>query len=528
MITLVQKQELILKYYREGESQREISRQTGISRKTISKYIKQYEEKRQQLLASKDGTDNSILIEAIVESPKYTVGERPKRKLTEEMVQKIQAHLDENKEKKNKGQRKQLKKPMDIYESLKAEDYDISYSTVLRTVRNLAEKPREAFIKAIYQPGEICEFDWGAVKLTVGGKMRVFQMAVFTSAYGNYRWSYLFTKQTTECFQEAHARFFEHIGGVYQRMVYDNMKVAVKRFTGNEKEPTQGLLQLALYYGFDYRFCNICKGNEKAHVERSVEVIRRKAFAFCDTFETLAEANHYLLEICQKRNQKEQQAYAGQSAYCRLKEERPYLLPPVPAFDAARTCYARVDKYATIVVDQNHYSVPDTHVGKQVFVKIYSGQIQCFFEENKIAEHPRLTGNHEWAMQLTHYLETYKKKPGALAGSMALQQADQKLQNIYHSHYIKREKEFIELIHYIQQGTSLVEVEKSIQELSQIHPKHISTDKIKILCAKKIETPSILDALVNISEETQEITDQALRHLKLYDKLLQETGVSIA
>lgn len=70
------------------------------------------------------------------------------------------------------------------------------------------------------------------------------------------------------------------------------------------------------------------------------------------------------------------------------------------------------------------------------------------------------------------------------------------------------------------------EVEKSIQELSQIHPKHISTDKIKILCAKKIETPSILDALVNISEETseetQEITDQALRHLKLYDKLLQE------
>jgi len=61
------------------------------------------------------------------------VGERPKRKLTEEMVQKIQAHLDENEEKKKKGQRKQLKKPMDVYEALQAENFDISYSTVLRT-----------------------------------------------------------------------------------------------------------------------------------------------------------------------------------------------------------------------------------------------------------------------------------------------------------------------------------------------------------------------------------------------------------
>ncbi|MFB4166320.1 hypothetical protein ACE1TI_21775, partial [Alteribacillus sp. JSM 102045] len=42
-------------------------------------------------------------------------------------------------------------------------------------------------------------------------------------AYGNYRMAYLFTKQKTECFQEAHALFFEKVGGVYQTMVYDNI-----------------------------------------------------------------------------------------------------------------------------------------------------------------------------------------------------------------------------------------------------------------------------------------------------------------
>lgn len=115
----------------------------------------------------------------------------------------------------------------------------------------------------MYKPGDICEFDWGEVKLTIGGKTQKYQMAVFTSAYGNYRYAWLFTKQTTECFQEAHALFFEQIGGVYRTMVYDNMKVAVKRFVGpKEKEPTQGLLQLSLYYGFQYRFCNIHSGND--------------------------------------------------------------------------------------------------------------------------------------------------------------------------------------------------------------------------------------------------------------------------
>ncbi|BCV20547.1 hypothetical protein hamaS1_06160 [Moorella sp. Hama-1] len=138
-----------------------------------------------------------------------------------------------------------------------------------------------------------------------------------------------------------------------------------------------------------------------------------------------------------------------------------------------------------------------------------------------MAEHPRLTGSREWSMQLAHYLTTLKKKPGALAGSQALQQVDKKLQSIYHTYYSKREKEFIELLQYLQEDGSLSEVEKSIQELSQIHPEHVSTAKIKILCAKRKETlyvPAIA------SEETRAIADEARRHLKQYGELFQEVA----
>ncbi|WP_027352054.1 IS21 family transposase [Desulfotomaculum nigrificans] len=523
MIKLIQKQNILIMYYREGKSQREIARLLGVDRKTVRRYINKYEEKRKELEQSSGLVDPGELIQEIVEPPKYTVGNRPKRKVTEDIQSLIKKHLDENEQKRRNGQHKQVKKIIDIYEALVEDNIDISYSSVKRIVRSLEQKAKEAFIKESYIPGDVCEFDWGEVKLTIGGKLQILQMAAFTSAYGNYRYAYLFTKQKTECFQEAHARFFQEVGGVYQTLVYDNMKVAVKRFVGTEKEPTEGLLQLSIYYGFRYRFCNVRRGNEKGHVERSVDVIRRKAFAFKDTFESLDEANNYLLKICNKLNAKPQDTRDGQSALACLEQERANLLTLPPMFDSARVVNARVDKYATIVVDQNHYSVPDHLVGELVMVKIYSSRICCFYKDAKIAEHARLTGCHEWRLELSHYLETLKKKPGALAGSMALQQADQKIKQIFETYYTKKEKEFIELMQYIKDGTSLSDVEKSITELCKIHPSHVTTDKIKALCAKRREnTPEI----AIISQVAQDITDQAIQHLKMYDKLFNTQNLA--
>lgn len=510
-------QKILMMHIHEGRSRREIARLTGIHRETVGKYIHQYEERRRQLLAEgNDSVDIQALIDALTTAPKYNVGIRPKRKLTDEIAKKIQAHLNENEIKRNQGQRKQQKKAMDIFEALEAEGVDISYSTVLRTIRGLERKPKEAFIKAQYEPGEICEFDWGEVKLKINGRLQTFQMAVFTSAYGNYRFAYLFTKQTTECFQEAHALFFQHIGGVHRTMVYDNMKVAVKRFVGTGKEPTQGLQQLSLYYGFQHRFCNIHSGNEKGHVERSVEVVRRKAFAFRDEFDSLEEANQYLQQVCTRRNQKPQTELSGQTAIERLEQERSFLLPAMPPFDAARVLYGRVDKYATIMVDQNRYSVPDHLVGESIMTKVYSTRVVCFHQEIQVAEHMRLTGSHEWRFDLNHYLETLKKKPGAFAGSAAWHQAPQKIKTIYEMYYTRRERDFVQLLQYIRDDVGFTEVEQAIEALQRIHPSHVTTDKIKVLCAKNRE---MVVAHATLSKTGQEITDRSVEQLRAYDDL---------
>lgn len=523
MIKLNVLQNVLMMYTRDGKSRREIARLVGINRETVGKHIDHYEERRRQLLEEGSSSiDVDALIESLTTSPKYKVGIRPKRKLTEVMKKRIQEHLNENEQKREKGQRKQQKKPMDIFESMAEEGMEISYSTVLREIRSLEQQPKEAFIKGSYVLGDVCEFDWGDAKLTIGGAFRIFQMSVFATASGNYRYARLFTKQKTECFQEAHAQFFEHVGAVHQTLVYDNMKVAVKRFVGTEKEPTDGLLQLSMYYGFRFRFCNVRSGNEKPHVERAVEVVRRKAFAFRDTFDTLEEANAYLLEVCEKLNRKPQATRDGKSAVICLEEERPYLLPRMPYFDASRIVYARVDKYATIVVDQNHYSVQDHLVGQLTMVKVYSDRIQCFHEDTKVAEHPRLLGCHEWRLELNHYLETLKKKPGAFTASTAWQQAQSNIKNIYETYYTKREKDMIDLLLYLRDEASLEEVECSISELCRIHPSHVTTDKIKAICAKGREVIPLQPLL---SPESLEIEAHSKQHLRQYDELFETHSV---
>lgn len=108
MIGLLQKQQIIISAYLEGKSFRSIARETGINRKTVAKYVKEYEEARQKLLEDTEykGDDKRELIDSIVEKPKYNSQDRQKRKLTPEIIEEIKFHLKENELKRARGQAK--------------------------------------------------------------------------------------------------------------------------------------------------------------------------------------------------------------------------------------------------------------------------------------------------------------------------------------------------------------------------------------------------------------------------------------
>jgi len=258
------KQKIILHSYRDGYSERRISRELKINRETVRRYLAEYAKAREKL--SNASEPDEVLIEEIVKVPKYDSSNRGTKKFTNEISQEVDRLLQANEEKRSRGLHKQVMKKIDILEHLQEKGYDIGYTSVCNHINKKLDKRKEAYIRQVYEPGDVCEFDWGEVKLEIGGKMQTLYMAVFTPAMSNYRYAILFHRQDTAAFLQAHVLFFEHVGGVFHTMVYDNMRVAIRRFVGpSEKEPTEALLKLSTYYQFHFRFCNIASGNEKGY-----------------------------------------------------------------------------------------------------------------------------------------------------------------------------------------------------------------------------------------------------------------------
>lgn len=478
------KQEIIIKSHREGKSQRSISKELGISRKTVNKYITQFEAGLQSGLPAQE-----VMAQFLSDPPRYHREKRGKLKLTVEVQQAIDALLASNEEKMQQGLRKQLLKKCDILALLQGQGIAIGYTTVCNYIREKQGKkvPREAFIRQEYTPGDTCEFDWGEIKLYIAGKLTRLQLAVFTAAYSNYRFAAIYQRQDTLAFMEAHVEFFAHIGGVYKEMVYDNMRVAVSKFVGPaQKEPTQALLQLRGHYQFSHRFCNSYRGNEKGHVERSVEYIRRKSFGVKSSFTNLKEATTWLSTTIAALNNTKQQL-TRKTANKSLDQEKSALRAAPVRLLCFEQIQLRVDKYATVSYKTNRYSVADHLVGSFVDAKIMSHELWFYHDNHKIATHTRSYHKHQWIIKIDHYLDTFRRKPGALAKSVALASSGY-LKQLYQAHFTGEPRGFIDLLSYCQEHSITNEkLEQVISQLTQSPVKKLTTEKIKALLGNKQE-----------------------------------------
>ncbi|MER5327093.1 Mu transposase domain-containing protein [Streptosporangium roseum] len=98
---------------------------------------------------------------------------------------------------------------------------------------------------------------------------------------------------------------------------------------------------------------------------------------------------------------------------------------PEEHFETGRTFYPRVDRRSQINVRSTRYSVPVAFIGRQVKVLLHSSELLVFADRKLIARHERLIAKDSCRLDLDHYLEVLIRKPGALPGSTALDQARQ-------------------------------------------------------------------------------------------------------
>lgn len=510
MISMNTKQEIIRRYHRENDSARKIARDLQINRKTVIRILQEY---AAAVETSTHQGDTLAQQDYLSSPPVYNSTNRVKRRLNQEIVILIDEQIEDNERKKREGLRKLIKRKIDIHEYILSEGYQIGYTTVCNYIRSKQICSQQAYIRQVHIPGEECEFDWAEVKLVINGTLRRFYLAVFTSSYSNYRFAILFHRQDTLSFMEAHNEFFAHIQGVFQEMVYDNMRIAISNFVGkNEKIPTAALLNLSGWFHFRWRFCNAGRGNEKGHVERSVEYIRRKAFSHINTFDSDEHAQQHLIAILEKLNHRPGKTN-GKSPWQLLQEEKPRLWKYPGAMQCFMTETLKADKYSTICYGTNRYSVPDHLVGRLLEVKAYSNQLLIYYNNTHVCSHQRNYGMHQWEINLDHYLVTLSRKPGALHGSLALDQAPEEIKSVYHQFFVNQPRGFIEVLQYCKTHEvahkKLIETVNTLRELC---PRDVSCEKVIALLGNQTSTFA-KPITANGHDEIQDLSMQQLKEI---------------
>ena len=454
----------VIKLHERGESFRSIEKILGINRKTIAKYCNEYDEEINKL--NKNNEDIKEIQERIVSKPKYNTSNRKSRKYNNEIDKSLESILELEREKDKKlGRHKQSLTKQQMYDLIIDEGFDIGKSTIYKKINEKILKSKECFIRQEYDFGDRLEFDFGEVKLMLGGKKYKYYMAVFSSPAADFRWSYLYKTQNKEVFMDAHIRFFEMMGGVYKEVVYDNMRNVVTKFLGkNEKVLNEDLIKMSLYYGFDVNVTNAFSGNEKGHVEGSVKLIRQEIFAGKYIFRSEVDVKEYL-------NHK----LIGMNENSKIEEEKELLLPYKPKLDLADIRVVTINKYSFARILNNSYSVPDYLVGKKINAKIYYDKIKFYSNNHFICEHKKIDGSNETSIDIRHYLKTFEKKPGAIRNSLALKSMP-RLKTIYDIHFKAKQREFIELLNKYKDLEFLEIIEKFNEHVKGHNNKNKSSE----------------------------------------------------
>ncbi|WP_232101293.1 hypothetical protein [Gimesia panareensis] len=129
---------------------------------------------------------------------------------------------------------------------------------------------------------------------------------MMTLPYSDAIFIQAFPRECTEAFPEGHKRAFEFLGGVPQRISYDNSKIAVASLVGNrERKVTTEFLRLKSHFLFDDHFCLVRRPNEKGHVERLLDYARRNFLVPVPRVASLEALNDQLMQCCRNDLQRQ-------------------------------------------------------------------------------------------------------------------------------------------------------------------------------------------------------------------------------
>lgn len=288
--------------------------------------------------------------------------------------------------------------------------------------------PAEVFVRQSHRPGDEAEVDFGEVVVRLAGQQvgcYLFCLRLSFSGKAVHRVS---LSGGQEAFFEGHEHAFGVLGGVPQGKVrYDNLKSAVASVLGftRARVETDRWTAFRSHYDLDAFYCQpgIAGAHEKGGVEGQIGWFRRNHLVPVPDVPSV-QALNAMIDSWDADDEARRIGSRARIVGDLFGIERPLLKPlPEEPFETGRWFTPRVDRFAQVTVRTNRYSVPARLIGRRVRVLLHASDLVIYDGRTEAARHERLPGKSGARLDLDHYLEALVRKPGALPGATALEQA---------------------------------------------------------------------------------------------------------
>jgi hypothetical protein len=277
-----------------------------------------------------------------------------------------------------------------------------------------------------------------------------FYLAVFVLPFSLYRFARLYPRSTRLEVIQAHIEFFHGIGAVPETIFYDRMAVV---YDSRKQQLNEKFLEFSMHNGFRPCVCNPASPHEKGTDEESVGYIRRTTFGERSSFESFDEAMQWLSMRLAEINS--HPVYHRPNVPVQgLVQERDLMHPlPTLEYENYELKRATISRYSLVKCEGNFYSVPDTYRPRHITLKVLVDRIVFLDGNDVIASHRRLTGKQKYSLDITHYITTFHRKPGALPNSRVLSQVDEHIQDLFNRYYQDDPKDFLSILDLMREAS---------------------------------------------------------------------------
>ncbi|HEU5330802.1 MAG TPA: IS21 family transposase [Thermomicrobiales bacterium] len=365
---------------------------------------------------------------------RYQLRRRKPRPVLDPVVALIDAWLAAD----QRAPRKQRHTAQRIYDRLVAEHGFTGGVTVVRDYvqawKRMHQEPA-GFLPLAHAPGAEAQCDWGEAVVRIGGVEQVAYLFCFRLSHSLKPFVCAFPTTRQECFLAGHVAAFAALGGVPDRVVYDNLSAAVlKVLRGRSRVEQETFIAFRGHYLYASHFC--LPGREGAHEKPLVETLvgyaRRNFLVPVPDMPSWEALNALLAARCAAEDARVVPGHQQPiGALWQVEQARLRPVPPHP-FPCCRTIAVRATRQALVTFERNRYSVPTHYAGERLVLRAYAWTVELTDGQAVVAQHPRLYGRDGEQLDPLHYLALLAQKPGAFDYTRPIQRWAKEWPPIYH------------------------------------------------------------------------------------------------